>query len=131
MKSRVSVLIVVILLFALVSMSYAASLTPQDITTSGIVVTPTTGTATAFEFANTGNEFIYVNNGSGAELTVAVTIPGVVGGFALTDLSVTVVTDTIKLIGPFNPTYANAADGNVDFTISAATSVGVAVLRLP
>lgn len=132
MKTGFVVAIVVVLMLALAGVAYAATLTPQVITTDGLVVTPVAGSGTgAYEFPNTGREFIYIENGSGGELDYTVTIPGKVGGYELEDITGAVATGTTVYVGPFNPTYANNASGNVGFTVSVTSSVNLAVLRLP
>ncbi len=132
MKHIAVLVIAVFLILMMVGVVYATTLTPQTITTSGLVVTPVAGSGTGeYEFNNTGREFIYIENNSGGSLDYTITIPGTVGGYALEDITGSVADGTVEYIGPFNPTYANAADGNVDFTISVTTSVNLAVLRLP
>lgn len=120
------------LLVILGGVAYAVTLTPQTITTTGLVVTPVTATDTAYEFNNTGREFIYINNAYTDTLNYTITILGTVGGYALEDITGSVVSGTAKYIGPFNPVYANAADGNVDFTIDIIDgNITLAILRLP
>lgn len=130
MKRNMLFVVIAALLFVLVGVAYAATLTPQVITTSGLVITPVAATGTTYEFANDGHQAIYINNGSGSTLYYTVTVPGTVGGYTLEDITGSVANGTAKYIGPFNPTYVNASDGNVDFTISVTTSVYLAVLEL-
>ena len=130
MNRSLLIVFVLALLLTMAGVAYAATLTPQVITTSGLVITPVAATGTTYEFANDGHQAIYINNGSGGTLNYTITIPGRVGGYELEDITGSVADGTAKYIGPFNPTYANAADGNVDFTISVTNSVTLAVIEL-
>ena len=129
-RNVVLIALVVGLLALMVGVAYAATLTPQTISTSGLIVTPEAAPGTSNEFANDGKQVIYLNNGSGGTLYYTVTVPAKVGGFDLTDLTGSVANGVAKYIGPFNPTYVNAADGHVDFALSTVSSVDVAILSL-
>ena len=129
-KNSVLIVLVLVLVVAMAGVAYAATLTPQEITTSGLVVTPAAAPGVANEFANTGKQFIWLNNASGGTLYYTVTVPGKVGGFDLTDITGSVANNLAEYVGPFNPTYCNAADGNVDFALSTVTTVSVAVLEV-
>ncbi len=131
MKCYVIVILLAISLALLGGVAYAVTLTPQTITTDGLVITPVAATNTEYEFSNLGREFIYINNASASTLNYTVTIPGTVSGYELEDITGTVGSGVTVYVGPFNPTFANAADGNVDFTIDITASVTLAVLRLP
>lgn len=132
MKNRgLAFVFVLALLLMLAGMAYAVTLTPQEITTSGIIITPVATIGTANEFANSGHEFLYITNGSGDTIYYTITVPAMVGGYNLEDISGTVAAGKTKLVGPFNPTYVNAADGNVDIAFNSTTTVTVAVLKLP
>jgi len=132
MRQKTSVLIILVvgLLLLMAGVAYAATLTPQTITTAGLNVTPEASVGTANEFANNGKQVIWLNNASGGTLYYTVTVPGKVAGFELTDITGSVASGVAEYVGPFNPTYCNAADGNVDFSLSTTTSVSVAILEL-
>ena len=131
MKNRSLIVMTVVLAFVLFAgMALAATHTPQEITTSGLNITPETTVATANEFDNDGSMFLYLNNGSGATLYYTVTVPGQIAGFSIEDITGSVANGVTEYVGPFDPTYCNAADGNVDYALSTTSSVSVAVLEL-
>lgn len=130
MNRSLLIVFVLALLLTMAGVAYAATLTPQVITTSGLVITPVAATGTTYEFANDGHQAIYINNGSGGTLYYTVTVPGTVGGYSLEDITGSVANGAAEYVGPFNPTYTNASDGNVDFTISTTDTVTLAVIEL-
>lgn len=131
MKRNLFIVVLALLMVVFMAATvWAATLTPQEITKSGIIVTPVTITDTTHTFANDGNQFIYIANASGDTIAYTVTIPGTIGGYNIEDVSGTVADGVTKYVGPFNPTYSNDSSGNVDFATNTATSVTLAVLEL-
>lgn len=107
-------------------------ITPQEIANSGIV--PSYGAGNSVDghsFVNDGNMFVHVKNGGGAPINVTLIVPAKVGGLTITNPVIAVTNGTEKMIGPFDPTLFNQATGIVYLDLSAATSVTLAVLRLP
>ncbi len=83
-------------------------------------------------FINDGRSMLYVKNGGGSPITVTIATPySAQAGVGIEDPPTTVVNAEEEVIGPFNPTLFNAADGTgVGVTYSGVTSVTVAVIRL-
>lgn len=76
-----------------------------------------------------GNCSILVTNGSGASITLTVDVPGNDQfGLARPDIAITIAAGTSKLCGPFPTSIANPADGYVNLSYSATTSVTVGVI---
>lgn len=93
---------------------------------------PTYGAVAASdEFPNDGKTFLHVKNGGASPDTVTITTPATASGIAIADPTVVVTNGTEKMIGPFDPTLFNAADGNVDVAHSYTTTVTCAVIRMP
>lgn len=82
------------------------------------------------KWAGTGAEFLYVLNGGGSSITVTLNIPTTIDGQAVTAKTVTIAAAEHALIGPFNTSYYNDSNGNVNITWSAVTSVKLAVCKL-
>lgn len=107
-----------------------AVLTVGTISLTG-VATNLQAVSVADEFANDGNTFLDVNNGSGSSINVTFTTPGTVGGVAIENPVIAVAAGARKRIGPFNPSVFNAADGNVDVAFSATTTITAEPVKLP
>lgn len=71
---------------------------------------------------------LLVNNGGGASINVTIPTPGTVGGLAVADRVVAVTNGTIKAIPLLKNLYQDPADGLIDITYSAVTSVTVAII---
>lgn len=107
-------------------------LTPTPISRLGIdpELVDTAASADGHQFTNTGREFIWVDNGSASPITVTLDIKETVDGQPVTDPTVTVAAGVAKMIGPFPTGVYNDDCGKVNFTVSLATTVTVAALRL-
>lgn len=111
-----------------------ATLTVTTVTRAGHDVAGVAATAGAGgdEFANTGQEFLEVKNGSGAPITVTLDIKSTVDGAAVTDPTVTVAAGVTKIIGPFPPSiYNDSGTGRAKVTYSDVTTVTVKALKCP
>jgi hypothetical protein len=118
--------------------SSAVALTVLEILRAGVSLDKTGVTPTAThgnKFLNDGKTFLFVRNGSVADITVTIDTPGSVDGQALADLVVTVKAtgdanglDEL-LIGPFTATF-NQSDGYVWAVFSAVTTVTAGAFRL-
>ena len=90
-----------------------------------------------FKNQTASRTFIYVDNASGAPITVTVTAQttsAVTSGLGKTTKadSITSVTNAqFRLIGPFPAVAFNDGTGTVSITYSAVTSVTVAVIEVP
>lgn len=112
-----------------------ATPTIQEIVRTGSGLTPAYGAALTTEtylIPNNGAVFLHVIKAGLGDCTVTVATPGSVDGFAVPDLTATVLaTVGNKMIGPFPPNIYNDASGNIAVTFSEVTSLTFAVLRLP
>ena len=111
-----------------------AALTVEDTGIGSNSLTPTFVAAGAggVTFVNDGRIMLYVKNGDASPITVTITTPYALrGGIAVDDPETTVPATDEEIIGPFDPTLFNAADGTgVEVNYSAVTTVTVAVIRL-
>lgn len=91
-------------------------------------LTYTAAAAGGDEFLNSGKEFLHVRNGSAAAITVtANSIAKCDQGFDH-DKTETVPAGEDRMIGPFATARYNNANGRVEVTYSAVTTVTVALL---
>jgi hypothetical protein len=109
------------------------ALTPQNIAVAGLAPSFSAGdAANGHEFANDGATFLEVKNAGGSPITVTLLTPYTYQGVAITDPTVSVPATTgDRMIGPFPTTVFNTAGGLMQFDLSGATSVTVAVFRVP
>ena len=73
---------------------------------------------------------VVVRNGSGAEITVTVVVPGSKYGKARPDITKAVAAGAFAVFGPFPTDLADPADHLVDISYSAVTTVTVAAIRI-
>lgn len=112
-----------------------ATLTTQEISESGKVLTMTAAAETGDKYLNEGNQIIVVKN-TGESMTITVTAQVTALDYApwgkSTKSNATLVVASNKegFIGPFPPAAYNDADGYVQITYSAIEGVTVAVARL-
>ncbi len=119
-----------------------ATLSVQTIGGPSGLVNPSAAAASAGgdAFPNPSDErtFLYVKNGGGSPITVTVApvnpttvrVPGAAGAIPVPNRAMTVPASQEGWLGPF-PTAFNDANGNVNVSYSAVTSVTVAARRLP
>lgn len=105
-------------------------LTVQQIDRDGVTPTLVAADVGGDKFTNTGSEFIFVRNGSGAPIIVTLDIRTTVDAQVVTDRAVSVPAGGDKLIGPIPPTVYNDASNDVDLTYSAVGSLTIGVLKL-
>ena len=95
-----------------------------------------TGTTVTFAAASVGGDTVkpsndrsklLVDNGSGGSITVTIPVHRSTLGLDLPDRQVIVAAGVVKAI-PLLPLYVDPADGIIDITYSAVTSVTVAVI---
>jgi hypothetical protein len=100
----------------------------QDLTTLAVAA----DAAKTDKFLNTGSQFVWINNGSGADITVTLNygVGGTIDGQALPARVVTVTKAHSVLVGPFPTGLYNDANGYMSITYSAATTVTVCPLLL-
>ena len=110
-----------------------ATLTVNKIGRAGINITTSdlvAATAGGDLWANTGAEFLIVNNAGVGAVTVTLAIQATVDGQAPANRTVTVPNGDIMLIGPFPPNSYNDASSNAKITYSGVTSVTVGAFAL-
>ena len=110
-----------------------ATLTPSEVSISGLLENPTAlgATDTGFNFVNDGSTLLLVENGSGSAVTVTLDAQ-TYGGLSLVDPTVSIAAGATKIIGPFKPSLFNDSNGKVTATIStAATTVKGQAIRVP
>ena len=106
-----------------------ALLSPQSIPVTGIDPTYSSAAGGGDTIAAGEDLILHVINGDASDKTVTLVRPGTSYGQANPDVAVTVVAGDSKFI--YVPReFADPADGLIDVTYSAVTSVTVALLRV-
>jgi hypothetical protein len=112
-----------------------ATLSVQKPSAAGVALTYAAAAGGGDKFANSGREFVHVQNASGGAITVTFTSGAASAnkcsfGVAHTahDLSVAVGAGADAMIGPFNRERFNDVNGDVNITYSGVTSLTVAVI---
>jgi hypothetical protein len=110
-----------------------AVLTVNEIVYGGLDVESVyVAAAASQEFPNDGRTFAHIKNASGSSITCTITSAGTTQGRAIADDVITVgATTGEQMVGPWPRSIYNAADGNIDITWSATTSVTIALFKLP
>jgi hypothetical protein len=107
-----------------------ATLTAQTTDRTGAEVSLAACAAGGDEFVNTGNEFIYIENGAVAAQTVTIATPATVDGLAVADRTVEVPAGENWIFGPFPVNTYNDGNAKVQLTYSAVATLNIAVLKL-
>lgn len=108
------------------------TLTLQVITLTGITPALVAADVGGDEFVNSGSEFIHIKNGDASPITVTVNSQALCNQGVDHDVEVVIPASTgEKFIGPFPKDRFNDADGKVQITYSAVTSVTIGIVRLP
>lgn len=107
-----------------------ATLTPEQVSLTGLDATQNAATGGGDEFLNNGNIILRVENGSGAPITVTVISQATISGLAVADAAVTIPAGEFRFIGPFPPSLFNDANGKAQITYSGVTSLTVEVLDI-
>ncbi len=81
-------------------------------------------------FANTGQEVVQIFNGDSGSHNVTVVTQATSDGLAVAALTVAVAAGVTKTIGPFPSGIYNDANGLVQLTYSAVTSMTAKVLKV-
>lgn len=105
-----------------------ALLAPQFARISGQAITFASAAGGGDTIAPTPSSVLHVRNGGGSTITVTVVVPGNDEfGNARPDIAVSVAAGAHTAIGPLSsPLLPDPADGLIDITYSAVTSVTVA-----
>lgn len=113
-----------------------ATLTSQSITESGIASPIRTAAGVSDKWANSGSEFVEIQNGGGE--TCVVTFTSVITSFTSptyglatkSSRTISVASGITSLIGPFTASAYNDEDGYCTITYSVRTGVRVSVFTL-
>jgi hypothetical protein len=114
----------------------AATLTVTTVDRSGALVdlggANLTGcTSGGDSFANTGAQFVVINNALGGALTVTYVLQGKVDGQSATSKTMVIAAGKLAIGGPFPAAYYNDVNGLMNFTYSptpTACKIGAFVL---
>jgi hypothetical protein len=110
------------------------TITPTTIDTTGVdqPAALVAANADGSKFANTGNEFIMVENGGGGDITVTVVTQDAcsLGGTTVHNIAKIVSAGAGASFGPFPKANYNDTAGDAHITFSGVTSVTVAVFKL-
>ena len=107
-----------------------ATLSIQEVVRAGLNPTLSAATAGGDEFANTGKEFIYINNGHTGAQTVTIVTQQTVDGQAVADRTVSVPAGEFRLIGPFPVATYNDSGNKTQLTYSGVTSLTIGICKL-
>lgn len=106
-------------------------LSVQTIDNDGMTPSYEAANADGEEFANNGDVFIHMKNGSGGAIVATFKTPATVSGVSIDEVEVTISAAGEEMVGPFDPAVFNQADGNVDVDFDGVTSLTIAALKLP
>lgn len=113
-----------------------ATLTAQDVTTSGISPTYSAAASGGDVVANDGNIILHVKNGDASSHTVTVTAQVTskefegFGSATFSNAAVSIAAGGSKFIGPFPIKTFNNSSGNIAIGYDAVTSVTIAALKV-
>lgn len=107
-----------------------ATLTVAASDRAGVDVAGASAAGGGDAFANTGYELVIIKNGDASDHTVTFVTQATVDGQAVADRTVTLTAGHTYAIGPFQPGIYNDANGLVQMTYSAVTSVTVKVVKI-
>ncbi len=105
-----------------------ATLTPQKPSPTGLNPSYAAASGGGDQFANDGDTFLHVKNGGGSSINVTIASPTACSHGGTHPLVVAVPNAGERLIGPFPKARHDDANGMVQVTYSAVTSVTVAAL---
>jgi hypothetical protein len=110
--------------------AHMATLTPQLIVRTGLDPQYTAADVAGDQVANDGRIFLHIKNADASAHTVTVASAATAQqGLAAADLVVSIPASGERMIGGFAPRAWNDAQGNINFTYDAVTSVTIATLR--
>ena len=106
-----------------------AEITAQTISRTGLNTTYAAAAGGGDEFVNNGDEFIHIKNGDGSPHTVTIVTAATVDGLDVDDRAVAIPAGEERMIGPFAASTYNDANGNVQLTYDAVTSITIAIIK--
>ena len=104
------------------------TLTPQQLSRSGITPSFTAAHVDGHKMANGGTEYLHVKTGDTATV-VTIQTPGTVDGLAVAERTISIGTSSERLIGPFPRQTYNQGSEEVYVDLSAITNVTLAAFR--
>lgn len=107
-----------------------ALITPQLVEPTGVALTFAAASGGGDTISPGSTTCLLVRNGDASSKTVTIVVPGTKYGQANPDISAAVAAGVTAVFGPFGSDLADPADGLIDVTYSAVTSVTVAALRI-
>lgn len=85
--------------------------------------------STSDKFANTGKQYLLVNNAAVGSKVLTFASAATLDSLAVDNPTVTVLATSSQLIGPFKPSVFNDGDGYVTVTVPDATDVTYKVVQ--
>lgn len=108
-----------------------ATLTTQNITTAGTVLTLAAAAAGGDKVVPGAGTFIHVKNASGGSITVTLVTPATVDtSLAVGDRAIAVAAATEQKIAVPDTLYRDPADGLASITYSGVTSLTIGCFRI-
>ncbi len=109
------------------------AIAPEKVIRGGLEATYTDDTVLTltdtFTVRNTGRMILHVDKTGAGTVVVVLQTPVEVGGLAVDDISVTVLTGTAQFLGPFPPSVFNNSSGDLKFTLTT-TITGLLIAAL-
>ena len=105
-----------------------AQLTVNQVSLTGVTVTPGAAAVGGDTFLNNGKTVLEVTNGSGGSINVTIDSLVACNQGSDHDIVVAVANGVTKRIGPFDPSRFNNSAGLTSVSYSAVTSVTVAAV---
>lgn len=104
----------------------------QTVSPAGITPSYTAGdSVNGHDFYNDGNMFVHAKNTNAAVRNLTFQTPAKMGGVDVAELVVQLPATTgDKMIGPFDPTTFNQADGKVYVDLDASAGVTLAAVKV-
>lgn len=107
-----------------------ATLTTQNITTTGTVVSYAAATGGGDAMVADSTSFLHAKNGSGGPITVTLVTPATVDNtLAVGDRAVVIAAGTDQMIAVPDSLYRDPTTGLASITYSGVTSLTVAAIR--
>lgn len=107
-----------------------AQLSVQEIDRDGLNPTLSAAAGGGDSWANTGKEFIYINNGDASPVTLTIVTQQTVDGQAVADRTVTIPAGEFRLVGPFPVGTYNDGNNLCQLTYSGVTSLTLGIVKL-
>lgn len=108
-----------------------ATLTVQKAVGTGLTPSYSAAAGGGDQFANSGKAMLHAKNGSGGSITITVNSQVNCSQGFDHDFAVAIPAGEERMIGPFPKSRFDDANGNVQITYSAVTSLTVAVIEVP